>query len=213
MDNEKKNRKGIGILGGTFDPIHLGHLYIAEAAMDELALEKVIFIPTCISPHKLQANITEVSHRLIMTNIATNANKRFLVSDIEIKRRGISFTIETINELKKIYNDNNKLHLILGGDSFIGLEEWKSYKTLLETTNLVVVSRAGNKDVEIKEKINHYKSLYNTKIILLTIPTLEISATSIRQRVNEGKTIKYLVPEGVETYIAKNKLYGYKSNG
>ncbi|SCY84261.1 nicotinate-nucleotide adenylyltransferase [Alkaliphilus peptidifermentans] len=207
MENENGSKRGIGILGGTFDPIHLGHLYIAEAVREELSLKEIVFIPTGMPPHKLQLKVTDSFHRLKMAQIATNSNNYFSVTDIEINRQGPSFTIDTMSLLQKAYPSRTRLYFITGEDAFLTFEDWKCYQTLLSTISFVIVTRLGNRDNELNNKINNFKELYNADITWLSIPSLEISSTDIRRRVKEGKSIKYLVSEGVELYIEKKGLY------
>lgn len=203
MEVKKGNR--IGILGGTFDPLHLGHLYIAEAALEGLQLDKVIFIPTGISPHKLQR--TAAIHRYIMAHIATCDNTKFEVSSIEVYRNETSYTIDTISKLKEEYPIETSFYFITGGDAFMEIETWRDYQELLKLATFVVITRSDYNREDLLNRIAYFKKLLNVDITLLNIPTLEISSTDIRKRVRDGQTIKYLVTEGVEGYIRKYGLY------
>ncbi|WP_192929588.1 nicotinate-nucleotide adenylyltransferase [Alkaliphilus serpentinus] len=197
--------KRVGILGGTFDPLHLGHLYIAEATLEKLQLDKVIFIPTGISPHKVQR--TPALHRYVMAHIATCENTKFQVSPIEINREGASFTIDTIRLLKDEYPKETTFYFITGGDAFIELDTWRNYMELLKLVTFVVVNRSEIKRDHLLKRIKDFKNSFDAKVILINLPTLEVSSTDIRQRVKDGQTIRYLVTEGVEAYIKKYRLY------
>ncbi len=197
----------IGIMGGTFDPIHIGHLFIAEETLEKLSLDKIIFIPAGVSPHKLNSKTTAPIHRLLMTAIAVNSNRRFYLSDIEIEREGPSYTIDTIRCLKQLLPTDTELFFITGGDTFIDLDSWRDYEQLLQLTNFVVFTRAGYDNVLLDEKIQRFRQQLNSNITKISIPLLEVSSTDIRERAKMGRTIKYLIPDGVEEYILKNRLY------
>ena len=197
----------IGIMGGTFDPIHIGHLFIAEETLERLGLDKILFIPAGVSPHKLNNNTTDPQHRFIMTAIAVNSNENFYLSSIEIDRKGPSYTIDTMKTIKELLPPNIELYFITGGDTFIDLETWKDYEMLLEQINFVVFTRAGFDNELLDRKIKLFKDKYNGKISKISIPLLEVSSTDIRERVRQNRTIKYLIPEAVEDYIKKHKLY------
>lgn len=202
-----EDKKKYGIMGGTFDPIHLGHLFIAETSRQELDLNKIIFIPAGDPPHKKNRKITDAYHRLSMTNIAINDNKSFMLSNIEINRGGYSYTVETIKKLLKCYGETTELYFITGTDAFMEMETWKDYKQLFAMVRVVVATRLGYNDISFNAKIQSFKKKYNAKIIKLPIPVLEISSSDIRNRVKKKKSIKYLVTEGVEQYIYKHQLY------
>lgn len=205
--NHKTEGKRYGILGGTFDPIHNGHLFIAQTAMEELQLDKVIFIPNRISPHKIVENVTLPYHRVTMTEIGTVDNNSFYVSPIEIHRSGPSYTIDTIRELQMENPQSTSFYFITGADVFMELETWRDYRELIEVVTFVIVTRAGFSSQELDEKTDYFTKSLNGNIIRLRIPNLEISSTDIRSRVKDGKNIKYLVPSGVAEYIQKHSLY------
>lgn len=199
--------KRIGIMGGTFDPIHIGHLFIAEETLEALRLDKIIFIPAGVSPHKINSKTTDRYHRLLMTALAVNSNTRFQLSNIEIERRGPSYTIDTIRDLKKMLPEEIELFFITGGDTFIDLETWRDYEELLGLVSFVVFTRAGFDNQLLDNKIQLFKNNYNGNIIKISIPLLEVSSTDIRVRIKQGRTVKYLIQENVENYIRKNRLY------
>ena len=185
----------IGILGGTFNPIHIGHLILAEEAREKLGLDRVIFVPTYLPPHKGNSDIAPARERLAMVKIAISANKYFLVSDIEIKRNGRSYTIDTIKEFKKRY-PGDELYFIIGSDLLKYLDEWKDLNEIIKMVEFIVATRPGY----ALEKIPSY-------IKTLPIRAVDVSAYEIRECIKENKSFRYLVPEGVFNYINKKGLY------
>lgn len=194
--------KKIGIMGGTFDPIHVGHLMIAEAVWDEYKLEKVLFIPSANPPHKHDV-MTSARHRFNMTLLATCSNPHFEVSSIEMDRTGPSYTIDTIKALKKIYGDDTDFYFIIGADCIHELPSWHKIEELLKICKFIATKRPSYKlDLSIIAK---EFSDYN--IQLLETPELEISSTDIRQRIKKGYSIQYITTEQVQQYIRKEELY------
>ncbi len=196
----------IGLIGGTFNPIHHGHLILSEYVREDCKLDKVIFIPTGLPPHKVELTVENPEIRLEMTKIAIEGNRFFSVSDIETYREGLSFTIDTIIQLKAIY-PNDQLYFIIGADSFFELSNWKYYEKLISSTNIIVVNRPGGKNNLIQTKIKEYEDLFGANIIEVKSPLIDISSSDIRNRVKNGKSIKYLVPRNVEEYILQKSLY------
>lgn len=191
---ENKNMK-IGILGGTFNPIHVGHLVLADQVQEALNLDKIIFVPTYLPPHKEALDLIDAQFRLKMVKLAIEDNKKFSVSDIEIKRKGISYTIQTLKDLRKIYKDDD-LFFIVGSDASIYLNGWKDIGDSLKLAKFVMATRPGYSLKNI-----------NPKILTVEIKALEISGVQIRRRIKEHKSIRYLVPEIVRNYILKKGLY------
>jgi nicotinate-nucleotide adenylyltransferase len=186
----------IGILGGTFNPIHFGHLHLAERVREKLSLDKVIFIPANIPPHKDNTDIAAPKNRLKMIKLAILDNPCFLVSDIEIKREGVSYTIDTLKILRKKFK-NAELFFIIGSDEVRGLNSWKDIENIKEIVQFVVAKRPGY-------------SLNNLNdFIQIEIEEMDISGYQIRKRIREDKSIRYLVPEKVRRYILKRKLYRF----
>lgn len=185
----------IGILGGTFNPIHTGHLILAEEAREKLGLQRIIFVPAYLPPHKDSPDIAEAAERLKMCRLAIRGNKYFVVSDIEIKRDGRSYTIDTVKALKKLYR-NDELCFIIGSDLLKYLDEWKDLKQILGMVKFIAATRPGYPLEKIPSYIN-----------TLAIRAVDISGFEIRNCVRENKSFRYLVPEGVYKHIVQHKLY------
>ena len=189
----------ICIFGGTFDPPHIGHLLIAQTVCEAEAFDKVIFMPANIPPHK--KNISEVGDRLAMLNLAIEGNPNFEISDLEIKRGGISYTIDTLRSIEKsVINAKDELFYLIGSDSLLDLEFWRNPKEILKKCNVVVAIRPGFRPSDIPTWILH-------RIQFANIPRFEISSSNIRKRWREHKTIRYLVTLPVWEYINRNNLY------
>ena len=185
----------IGILGGTFNPVHLGHLILAEEAREKLGLDKIIFIPAALPPHKDNVDIALAADRLRMLKKAIRGNKFLAASDIEIKRQGRSYTIDTLKELKhKFIHD--ELYFIIGSDLLKYLNEWKDLNEINKMVKFVAATRPGYP----LEKIPAY-------IQTLAIRAVDISGFEVRQCIKENKSFKYLVTDRVFDYINKRKLY------
>jgi nicotinate-nucleotide adenylyltransferase len=199
--------KRIGIMGGTFDPIHFGHLVTAEEARINFELDKVIFVPTGNPPHKKDYEVTDSEHRYLMTALATNNNPFFEVSRIEIDRKGYSYTVDTLNQMVEIYGSDTSLFFISGADAVLDILTWKNIKEVLDICTFIAATRPGYPINKLKDKLEEIKKLYGKDVYLLEVTAIAISSTEIRKRVKEGRSIKYLVPEGVEKYILKNGLY------
>lgn len=196
----------IGILGGTFDPIHLGHLIMADQVLDILNLDKVVFIPTGRPPHKDEKNIRSSKDRMEMVDLAIRSNTHFESSDIEIKENKLSYTVDTIKKLEEIYPED-ELYFIVGGDSLLSLDSWKGHGEIIASIGIVVVNRITANKEKIKKKIDYYNKTFSGNVCLVDCPVIDISSTGIRRRVKESRTINYLVPEGVKKYIIDNNLY------
>ena len=183
----------IGILGGTFNPPHIGHLILAESVRVFLRLDKIIFIPCNIPPHKLKNNLPGGGTRLRMLKLALRQCPFFEVNSWEIKRKGVSFTVDTLRHLKR-KNPEDKLFLIIGSDLFKDFKSWKEPQVIKRLAKVAVVLREA---VKKKEK----------GFIFFEMPKIEISSSFIRQRIKHGKSIRYLVSKDVELYIKKHNLY------
>ncbi len=198
-------KKRVGIFGGTFDPIHMGHLIVAETIMDEFHLDKVVFIPAAVPPHKLDKQISPAKHRYMMTMLATCSNPRFQVSDMEMRRQGPSYSRDTLAQLIEEHGRDTEFYFIVGADSVENLHTWNRIDELLTMCHFIGASRPGC--MPDMEKIAQRFGPLAEKIHCLETPELEISSTEIRHRVGQKRTIRYIVPETVEQYIYKEKLY------
>ena len=207
MNTQISEDNRIGIMGGTFDPVHYGHLFIAQTALDKLNLDKVLFIPTGRPPHKRENIITDADRRVHMLKLATKSNPKFEISTIEIDRQKISYTIDTVNELYQYYGRETQFYFIMGSDAFRYIETWKEYRELFKIVKFIVMTRQISKNGSLDEKIKLLIKEYDASIIKIEIPFLDISSTIIRKGIKEGNSIKYLLPENVEEYIFNNKLY------
>lgn len=200
-------KKRYGIMGGTFDPIHTGHLVVADEVRTNFNLDKVIFMPTGDPPHKDQKSISPGEKRYEMTLLATVTNPFFEISRLELDRKGITYTVDTIVDLKKRYGDTVELFFITGADSLLELHEWKDSEKILELCKIVAATRPGYDIDHMEGRIRELNELHRDKINTITTPGLQISSTDIRRRVKNNMSIKYLLPESVEVYIKKYKLY------
>lgn len=185
----------IGILGGTFNPIHIGHLILAEEAREKIGLDKIIFVPAYLPPHKDNSDIARAGLRLEMVKLAIKGNKYFVVSDAEIKRDGRSYTIDTIKEFKKKY-PQDELYFIIGSDLLKYLDEWKDLGEIISMVKFIVATRPGYSLSEIPSYIK-----------TVAIRAVDISGFEIREHVKEDKSFRYLVPEEVYRYIVRKGLY------
>jgi nicotinate-nucleotide adenylyltransferase len=200
----------IGLIGGSFDPVHFGHLLAAEGAAERLGLEKVIFIPAKQPPHKPYRHLASFQHRYAMVKIAVRGNPKFDVSDVEMRRGGKSYSIDTIHRLRAEYGMDSKLFFIVGADMIPDLPTWKDIKKLVQLCSFAVAVRPGY-DVRALEKLAVRMGsdfVRETKRHIIQIPPNGISATEIRRRLRLGKSIRYMMPEEVERYIRRNRLYG-----
>ncbi|MHC4197775.1 MAG: nicotinate-nucleotide adenylyltransferase [Planctomycetota bacterium] len=199
----------IGILGGTFNPVHIGHLIIAEEVYYRHGLSKVVFIPAGIPPHKGAENLTDAHHRYEMVKLATKDNDHFEVSDEEVSREGKSFTIDTVDANPERYGKDSNLHLIVGMDTVNELPTWKDIKRLSTLCRIVVVNRPGNTLANLdqlipvmgKEKVEEIKRIH------VEIHPIGISSTDIRDRLKKGLHTRYMVHPEVRLYIEKHGLY------
>lgn len=210
----------LGILGGTFNPIHFGHLRVAEEVCEEMNLDKVLIMPGGNPPHKNGEDIVPFSERLEMACIGVEGSSNLEVIDIEGKRKGFSYSIETLREIHDQYDNNIELYFILGSDAFKEIETWKEYEKLFDLTNFVVLKRPGTslseigyfiKSLNLNFKESGTKDMFicptGKHTFLKNVTMLDISSTKIREAIAAGKSIKYLIPERVREHIEKKGLY------
>jgi nicotinate-nucleotide adenylyltransferase len=190
----KKNTR-IGLFGGSFNPVHYGHLVIAESIRETFDLDKVIFIPCHIPPHKDSCVYAPKRHRLRMLQMATRNNPAFTVSSFELAKKSVSYSVDTIHHFRRFYK-KNELFFIIGADSLTNISRWRDYKKLTKKVNIVVAPRKGSrpKSVHIRAHVAE-------------IPCVSISSSGIRRKIHEGKDISLLVPRDVEHYIATHRVY------
>lgn len=196
----------IGIMGGSFDPIHLGHLIVAESALEEFSLDKVIFIPTGTPPHKDKSKMSSNLDRYNMTALSIEDNPKYEISSIEVKNKHTSYTIDTLKTLQKQY-PKSEIYFIMGLDSFKNLESWKGYKEILEEFKIIIADRLDSEDIKAHKKYQFYREKYPGNIFLLGAPIIGLSSTRIREKVAKGLSIRYLVKKEVSDYIDRENLY------
>ena len=190
--------RSIAIFGGTFNPVHLGHLVAAQTALETLKLNRVIFVPSSKPPHKLEKDLASAADRFKMVKLATENHPRFDVSDWEIKRGGKSYSIDTARFFRKKYPLPAQLFFIIGGDELIALPAWKDFEQLLELLTFVAVNRPGYKKSPESRRISH---------LAVEMPDIDLSSSLIRERVRAGQSVRFLVPDPVALYIEKKGLY------
>lgn len=198
-------KKKLGILGGTFDPIHNGHIYSAQAVYKAMELEWVVFIPAYIAPHKVGQDFAPAMDRYNMTALAIAGCPHFTVSDMEIKRSGVSYTIDTVREMQRLHPEC-ELYFIIGADSVPLLHTWHKIDELLELVTFVAAGRPGYSHV-IDAAAAKLGPVAYEKIKLLATPEYAVSSTEIRQRIKDGVSLAGLVPAAVERYIKEHSLY------
>ena len=189
----------LAIFGGSFNPPHIGHLIVIECVRDLLQFDKVLFIPSAQPPNKHDTSLAPAQSRLEMTRLAVKANSNLEVSDIDLHRQGISYTIDTVNELMERY-PRSSLSLIIGADNLLEFETWKSPDEILARAELIVMSRPGF-------DLHSAKGKYARSAKLVNVPQIGVSGTDFRRRVKFGRSIHYLIPSLVEDYITQKRLY------
>jgi nicotinate-nucleotide adenylyltransferase len=210
----------VGILGGTFNPIHLGHLRSADEIAERLGLERVLFIPSSQPPHKPRTGIAPARDRLQMVRLAVRGNPRFLASAMEIERGGRSYSVETLRRLRRQLGANTELYFFVGLDAFSEIDSWKDYRELFSLANLVVTSRpperlpprpgllppAVRRQFRAVSKARWLHASGKT-VVFLPVTDLDISASEIRRRLARGQSVRYLVPAAVERFLVRRRLY------
>lgn len=196
----------IGVFGGTFNPIHKGHLHLAEGYCNALELDKVLFVPTCIPPHKEVDDLLPASNRLEMCALATQDLLKMAVSDVEIRRGGKSYTVDTLRELAQMYPDD-RLYFLMGADMFLTIEEWNGFDEIARTAVLCTASRHEGELPSLKEHARKLEQKYGAVCHIEAIPVLDISSTQVRDALADGGDVHALVPDAVRDYIYQNGLY------
>ena len=210
--------KKIGLVGGTFDPVHKGHIRLAYGALDSCGLDQVIFIPAASPPHKGELRVSSFRHRKRMLETAVAEEKRFAVSDIESSPENPSYTYLTLRQIKKSLAENS-IHFIIGSDAFIEIESWKNWREVIVATNFIIAVRPGSGLRELNMLLEKYgftplsekkwtQGSSNYTIEVLESDFADISSTDVRMRIKAGEGWERLLPGGVAEYIKTNKLYG-----
>jgi nicotinate-nucleotide adenylyltransferase len=189
----------LGVMGGTFDPIHYGHLVTAEEALVQFALDAVVFVPTGRPWMKEEREVSPAEDRYLMTVIATASNPKFHVSRVEVDREGPTYTVETLHALAAEHPDA-ELYFITGADAMLEILDWKEPDEVLSLAHFIAATRPGY-------DLTRFESRRHANVSLMAIPALAISSTDVRARVGGGRPIRYLVPEGVKSYVEKAGLY------
>lgn len=199
-------KRRIGILGGTFDPPHVGHLWLATLAADTIGLDRVLFMPAAQPPHKGGRLVTNAADRLLMTRLAVAGDDTFDITIIEMERPGPSYTIDSVVELLRIYGTDAALYLLMAADSLAQIDTWRQPDQLLDRIEWVVGPRPGSPAPD-RSRLEARFGERAARIHLLEGPSLDVSSSQIRRRVAAGQTIRYLVPRGVEELIVDRGLY------
>ena len=210
----------IGLLGGTFDPVHKGHLQLGEKVLEKFGLDKIVFIPAAHPPHKNAAVVGDVEHRLEMLRVALNGNRQFELSRIEVSRNTASYTFDTISEFTRESGDHARYHFIIGYDALAEIETWYRWKDLLTTANFIVAVRPGYSLKEIQQLLDRNRFFPDkenenrwvneqrgNEVLFLTGEIVDISSTDIRSRIAADKSWSELVPPSVADYITSHRLY------
>ncbi len=211
----------LGLFGGTFNPIHLGHLRAGVEIREAFSLDRVLFIPTAIPPHKKTRNLLPFAHRLKMVRLAIAGSPFFKVSDVEKKRKGKSYSIQTLRFFKKTYGNKAELYFIVGMDAFLEINTWRDYRKLFALSHFIVMDRPGFLRSRVREfiqqeispefffypKENRFLLPWGFSVFLFPITLMDISSTQIRNFRQENQSIRYLLPDPVEDYIEKKNFY------
>lgn len=204
INNNKKNK--IGILGGTFNPIHNGHLILAQNALEFCDLDNILFIPSGCSYFKDQSLILPKNERIKMVSLAIENNDKFILSTIETEKEGNSYTYETLTELTN-NNPNSDYYFIIGADTLYSIETWKNPDIIFSLSNIIVAPRDYKNQIELKKQADYLRNKFNANIIILDSPNIDISSTVLRNKVKNNKSIKYYVPDNLYEYIKSQKFY------
>jgi len=210
----------VGLFGGSFNPIHFGHLRSAEEDRETLSLDLVYFIPAASPPHKTEGDLAPADHRLAMVRLATKGNRHFMASDVEVRRTGRSYTIETVKYFLATLRQPATLYLLMGADQFSELETWKDYEEMVSLCNIAVHTRLTENETEdtklslaalarfgYSPTDNHYVHSSGHTLSFVETTLLPISATAIRRKIQRGQSINYLAPSDVVDYVQRHALY------
>ncbi|NMB24760.1 MAG: nicotinate-nucleotide adenylyltransferase [Firmicutes bacterium] len=202
----------VGIMGGTFDPIHYGHLVAAEEAREAFRLDKIIFVPAGTPPHKVERQVTPARHRYLMTLLAIMGNPGFEASRVDLDRGRVTYTVDTLQDLRKGLPDTD-MYFITGADAILEILSWKAPKEVLSLAEFIAVTRPGYGLDQLATALGPLYEPFQDRIHILEMPPMGISSTDLRRRLAEGRSIRYLLPEAVATYIQREGLYGTNDQG
>lgn len=205
MQDRRDWMKRIGIMGGTFNPIHNGHLFLAEIVREKLNLDTILFIPTGNPPHKKKSDLLDNHHRYNIVKLAVEENPYFSASDIELSRKGTTYTIDTLKELHKLYY-GNLFYFIIGFDTLKEIGTWKDIHEVCRLCSFIVVNRNSSLE-DITQEIMIKKAQFHVNIDVVDMPNIDISSTYIRFNLMNSRSIRYLTPDRVINYININGLY------
>lgn len=212
MCDSGNTERRLGVYGGTFDPPHIGHLVAAQSVLDTWYLDEVLFIPSGTPPHKDPDDVTPARHRYMMTLLATLDNPKFSTSRLELDRPAPSFTVDTLRHIRSEHPEGLEVFFILGVDAIMGLPTWKDPEGVLELCHMVVVTRPGYSHEAVAQSLGDLYTRYGHRIHFAEIPAIDVSASEVRARVREGRSIRYLVPDMVREYIETHGLYARERN-
>jgi nicotinate-nucleotide adenylyltransferase len=196
----------IGIFGGVFNPVHIGHLLLMEYIRDEFRLEKIIFVPAGKPPHKPNDELVCAQHRYNMVQLAIEKNPFFGISATELNRNGVAYTSDTLEEFQKRY-PGKRLFFICGADSIINFPTWRNIGKIFDLADIVVAGRPKVKEDDFNNMVQLFENQYSARILLSNSPLVEISSTIIRERIKNNLSIRYMVPDEVYSYIRQHRLY------
>lgn len=196
----------IGILGGTFNPVHSGHLYLAGKAMEKAGLTKVLFVPSNISYMKDQTDLVSAADRIAMVELAITEYPDFILSEVDIERGGNSYSHETIADIREQYPDA-ELYFIVGADTLFQMETWRNPQDIFDQAVILVAYRSGESAEHLQEKIHELEKDYHARILLIAVDRVDISSSEIREAVRTGQSFDEMVPEAVREYVIRHKLY------
>jgi nicotinate-nucleotide adenylyltransferase len=198
--------KKVGIMGGTFNPVHYGHLFLAENALEQYKLDEVLFMPSKNPPHKNKQDIVSNEHRADMVRLAIQDNSNFILSTMEYEREGTTYTADTLTILTE-ENPDTQYYFIIGADSLFMMQDWNRPEIIFNLCTVLVAGRDRVPENQMENQIRFLEETYGARILMLDMPAIEISSAIIRKRISENKTIRYYIPDKVMDYIENHELY------
>jgi len=197
----------LGVFGGTFDPVHYGHIYLVRQAVDECGLDRAMVVPAALQPFKPERAMASGRHRFDMARLAFSADDKISVSDIELKKGGVSYTVDTLAEIRHMCGADTEISFILGADAFLKIEKWKGAEELLKNYSFIIGTRPGCGRDELDVFIERLENVYNNKITTIKNRQTEVSSTEIKRAIAAGEDLSGYIPPEVERYIGSNGVY------